>query len=97
MGFASLYPSYKIERNSIPGDDLAFALMNIRRVEQISGAAAHQKFRAAGADRVVAAAARRGFAGLSSGNCGSAKISLQICQAEVISSASELTPQRNVQ
>ena len=50
--------------NSIPRDDLALALMNVGRVEQVAGAAAHQKFRPAGADRVVAAAARRGFARL---------------------------------
>ena len=48
----------------IPFDDLALALVNIRRVEQISAAAAHQEFRAAGADRVVATAALSRFAGL---------------------------------
>ena len=66
--------------------------MDVRRVEQVAGAAAHQEFRAAGADRVVAAArAAPARARLSSGNCGSAKISLHICQADAISSASELT------
>ena len=48
--------------NSIPRDDLAFAVVNVGRVEQVAGAAAHQEFRAAGADRVVAAAAGGGFA-----------------------------------
>src|SRR5205814_4652155 len=51
-----------INKRSIPRDDLALALVNIRRVEQVAGAAAHQEFGAAGADRVVTAAADRGFA-----------------------------------
>jgi hypothetical protein len=59
MGIAALHPSYKNndEAKLIPRDDLAFALMHIRGVEQIAAASAHQKFRTAGADRVVAAAA----------------------------------------
>jgi hypothetical protein len=43
--------------SSIPRDDLAFALMDIRGIKQIAGAAAHQEFRASGADGVVTAAA----------------------------------------
>jgi len=49
-------------RFSIPCDDLAFAGVDVCRVEQVAGATAHQEFRAAAADRVVAAAAGRGFA-----------------------------------
>src|ERR1700738_4632432 len=45
---------------SIPCDDLAFTLMQIRRVEQIAAASPHQKFRTPGADRVVAPAPERG-------------------------------------
>src|SRR4051812_30256305 len=50
--------------NSIPCDDLAFAVVNVGRVEQVAGAAADQKFRAAGTDRVVAAAPGGRFASL---------------------------------
>src|SRR3954447_18525962 len=53
-GHASALPTLQ---DSIPCDDLALALVDIRRVEQVTGATAHQEFRAAGADRVVAAAA----------------------------------------
>ena len=53
-----------LQNQLIPRDDLAFALVKVRRVEQVAGAAAHQEFRAAGADRVVAATARGRFARL---------------------------------
>ena len=42
---------------SIPRNDFAFVAMNGLDVTEIAEPAAHQKFRAAGADRVVAAAA----------------------------------------
>ena len=48
----------------ISRDDLALALVNIRGVEQVTAAAADQEFRAAGADRVVTAAALGRFASL---------------------------------
>src|SRR6202035_3810018 len=51
-------------RESIPRDDLALALMQVGRIEQVAGAAAHQEFRASGADRVVTAAPHRGLGGL---------------------------------
>ena len=64
MGFASLYPSYESndEAKLIPRDDLALVPMNGLGIDQITTPAAHQEFRAAGADRVVAAAAGGRFA-----------------------------------
>src|SRR5260370_3455261 len=52
------------DRGSIPRDDLALTLVNIRRVEQVAAAAPHQKFRTPRADCVVAPAPDRGFARL---------------------------------
>ena len=49
-------------RTSIPRDDLALVLMDVFKIDQVTAPAAHQKFRAAGADRVVAAAAGGRFA-----------------------------------
>src|ERR1700737_2010265 len=49
---------------SVPRDDLVLALMNIRRIEQVTGAAADQKFRTPCADDVMAPAPHRGFARL---------------------------------
>jgi len=46
----------------IPRDDLALVPMNGLDIEQVTAPAAHQKFRAAGADRVVAAAPGGRFA-----------------------------------
>src|SRR5689334_16042276 len=48
--------------HSVPRDDLAFAAVHVEFAERVAGAAAHQEFRTAAADRVVTAAARRGFA-----------------------------------
>ena len=42
---------------SIPRDDFAFVAMNVLGIGQVAAPAAHQEFRAAGADGVVAAAA----------------------------------------
>jgi hypothetical protein len=50
--------------NSIPRDDLALALMEIRRIEQIAAAPPHQKFRTPGADRIVPPPAAGRLAGL---------------------------------
>ena len=47
----------------IPGDDLAFAAIIFRRIEQITGLSPHQEFRAPRLDDVVAPAPRRGFLG----------------------------------
>ena len=47
-----------------PRDDLALALMDVRRVEQIAAAPPHQEFRPPRADRVAPAPARRRFARL---------------------------------
>jgi hypothetical protein len=47
---------------SIPRYDLALVPMNGLGIGQVAGAAAHQKFRAASADRVVAATAGGRFA-----------------------------------
>ena len=49
-------------RTSIPRDDLALVLMDVFKIDQVTAPPAHQKFRAAGADRVVAAAAGGRFA-----------------------------------
>jgi hypothetical protein len=51
-----------ITPRSIPRDDLAFALMNIRWIERIAAAPPYQKLRAPGADRAVAAAPGGGLA-----------------------------------
>ena len=60
--------------------------------EQIAAAPPHQKFRPPRPDRVAPPPPRRRLAlGRFLGNCGSAKISLHICQADAISSRSELT------
>ena len=66
MGIASLHPSYESNDGSglIPRDDLAFALMNIRRVQRSAAAPPHQEFRTPSPDRVVAPAPHGGFARL---------------------------------
>src|SRR5258705_13824448 len=46
---------------SIPRDDLALVPMNGLGIDQVAAPATHQKFRAAGADRVVAAGASGRF------------------------------------
>jgi 4-hydroxybenzoate polyprenyl transferase len=40
-------------RGLIPGDDLAFALMDVGGVEQVAAASPHQEFRTPGPDRIV--------------------------------------------
>jgi|SRR4051812_18959193 hypothetical protein len=64
MGIASLHPSCgsNDEAGLIPRDDLAFVLMDVLKIGRIAAPAAHQEFRAAGADGVVAAAAGGRFA-----------------------------------
>src|SRR5438876_190145 len=64
MGIASLHPSYgsNDEARLIPRDDLALFPMDGLGIDQVTTPAAHQEFRAAGADRVVAAAAGGRFA-----------------------------------
>ena len=47
------------ETNSIPRDDLAFVLMDVLKIDQVTAPATHQKFRTAGADGIVAAILRR--------------------------------------
>src|SRR6266511_3426536 len=61
MGIASLHPSYgsNDEARLVPRDDLALVPVNSLGIDQVAAPAAHQKFRAAGADRVVAAAGGR--------------------------------------
>ena len=46
----------------VPRDDLAFALMQVRRIEQIAAAPPHQEFRATRPDRVMTPAPRGGLA-----------------------------------
>src|SRR5579871_4896194 len=58
----SLCPPY--EAKSIPGDDLAFAAIDVCVVQQRTGAPPHQEFRPAKTDRVAAPAPWRGLAGL---------------------------------
>src|SRR6266700_2765521 len=50
--------------SSIRRDDLALALVNVRRVKQIAATPPHQKFRPPRPDRVVTPTPRRGFARL---------------------------------
>ena|SRR5205823_747425 len=47
--------------SSIPCDDLALALVNVRGVEQIAATPPHQKFRPPRPYRVVTPTTRRGF------------------------------------
>ena len=79
-GHASLCPP-TASLVSIPGDDLALAVVDVRRIEQIAAAAADQEFRTPGPDRVMAPPPRAGSVALSSVNGGSAKMSHHICQA----------------
>ncbi len=53
--------AYAAGKNLIPCNDLALALMNIRRVQQITAAPPHQEFRSPRPDRVVAPAPHGGF------------------------------------
>ena len=56
--------SLAVTEQLIPRDDLVFVAMNAGAVERVAAAAAHQEFRAAMADGIVPAAARRGLAGV---------------------------------
>src|ERR1700682_3129671 len=65
MNGSTALPGLPVRRSSlIPRDDLALALMNIRRVQQIAAASPHQEFRPPRPDRVVAPAPRGGWARL---------------------------------